>query len=652
MAGAKPRPYRRILTSALHRRFVHASALSILVCYLISVFIGSNSSLFWAVFPIGSCGIRTVLLFISSLAIFVLRVGQMHIGSRTTVSSVNTFQYLFPLHVIQTFGWYIFSAWWFSEIYKWSSSVDAHLEWVKRGSPHERATLNERPIYIYTYHLLLAIAQSVAHLYSDYDRIPVAIAKRSAADGEDEKTHPAQSISKRMHVDVPLAVKDGLLRSTILAAICPAVYVFFLRRRTWSYTMSFAKLFWDFPRSAADPPSILLPVKPPLIARTMFSGALLVLCWQTTNVFFSLFLSQEPLKRGQPLTTTTKDPNGSLLDGLKAKKETVRAFAFWELCFISQQFPDRRKAIFSDIDREGGSAWTQILASATEVVQGISTRIAEQKTGPAGSKPSPTAAKPEPVLQTLPRLTDPVQEGNIFAASPKPSTTQGKLGEGFSSTLRSLGDSPDWTPRARARARDVFDRASSAVLSPERKQKFLTSSQDFKLLTGGSTTSKPENIHPFLAQLLRSPIGYLIRQPFARRLSGTVFGTPTASLHSIVDAIESLTRLLIASLNEDPYGKVQADVPSVVRLFTETVVSLDQYAHVELPVHWTDASFPPSSDPATQKAARRVPDVELVIDELRNSLKSLLDAFGPYSKDVGLVGKDLRLAREAAGVEE
>jgi nucleoporin NDC1 len=131
--AAKPRPYRRILTSALHRRFVHASALSLLVCYAISVLIGDKSSLFWALFPLGSCGIRTVLLFISPLAIFVLRVGQMHIGSRTTSSSLNTFHYLFPLHVIQTLGWYIFSAWWFSELYKWSAPISAHLEWVKRG---------------------------------------------------------------------------------------------------------------------------------------------------------------------------------------------------------------------------------------------------------------------------------------------------------------------------------------------------------------------------------------------------------------------------------------------------------------------------------------------------------------------------------------
>ncbi|KAL5342557.1 nucleoporin protein Ndc1-Nup [Aspergillus crustosus] len=644
MAAAKPRPYRRILTSALHRRFVHASALSLLVCYLVSVLIGDKSSFFWAVFPFGSCGIRTVLLFISSLAIFVLRVGQMHIGSRTTSSSLQTLKQLFPFHIIQTFGWYFFSAWWFNELYKWSSPHSAQLEWVKHGSPHERATLNERPIYIYAYHLLLAIAQSVGHLYNDYDRVPITILNRPA-DGS------IDSVSKRIQASLPRLLGDGLIRSTVVAAVCPVAYIFFLRRRAWSLTMSFAKLFWDFPRSAADPPSLILPVGPTLIGRTLISGALLVICWQTSNLFFSVFLSKEPLKRGHPLTAEAKDPNGSLLNGLKAKKETVRAFAFWELSFISQQSPDRRKAIFNDIDREGGSSWTQILLSATEVIQGISTRVEVARAGPLGSKPPPSETKSDTVLHTLPRLTDPLQADNIFADSPKPTSTQAKLGEGFSTTLRSLGNSPDWTPKARAHARDVFDRASSVVLSPERKQKFLTSTQDLKMITGAAP-GRPQNVHPYLVQFLRSSIGSFVRQPFARRLSGIVFGTPTSNLSSIIFSINSITRLLVASLEEDSYGKVQADVPSIVRLFTQTTTTLEEYAHSELDIHWTDITFPSKGDSTAQNAARRVPDVELVIDSLKNSLKQLLAAFNPYLKDIGLVGKDLRLAREAAGIED
>ncbi|KAE8353914.1 nucleoporin protein Ndc1-Nup [Aspergillus coremiiformis] len=648
-AAARPRPYRRILTSALHRRFVHASALALLVCYLVAFLIGNKSSFLWAWFPIGGCGIRTVLLFVCSLVVFVLRVGQIHIGSRTTASPFGTLKYLIPLDIIQTFGWYIFSAWWFSEIYKWSSPTEAHLEWVKRGRPHERASLNERPIYLYTCNLLLAIVQSIVHLYCDFDRVPIPVAKRAAGTA-DQRTHPVEPVSKRIQVALPSLIKDGFTRSAVVATICPVAYTFLLRRPAWSFTMYFAKLFWDFPRSASSPPGLIPPIGPGLFLRTMFSGGLLVLCWQTANLFFSAFLSKEPLKRGQPLTAEAKDPNGSLLTGLTAKKETVKTFAFWELCFISQRFPDRRKEIFNDIDRAGGPMWSQILQSATEVIKGISTRIDEQKNPPSGLK-STQAEQTQPVLQTLPRLTEPPKQGNIFAPSPTATSRQQRIGEAFSSTAKSYGQSADWTPTARAKARDVLDRASTAVLTPERKQRLLASSQELKLLTSPSTCT-PENLNPLIAQILRSPVGRLFRQTYDRRLSGIVLGAPHANLCPIVDAIEALTRLLIASLQEDQYGKVQADVPDVVRLFTNTIMTLEPFINGGLAAHWTDVNFPPSNNPKAQAEARRVPDVDLVLDTLKSSLKELLSTFNLYFKDIGVVGKDLRLAKEAVGLIE
>ena len=66
------------------------------------------TAVFWSWFPVSACGVRTVLLFVSSLAIFVLRVSQMHIGPRNTHSSLSTFRHIFPVQVFQTFGWYIF----------------------------------------------------------------------------------------------------------------------------------------------------------------------------------------------------------------------------------------------------------------------------------------------------------------------------------------------------------------------------------------------------------------------------------------------------------------------------------------------------------------------------------------------------------------
>jgi len=416
----------------------------------------------------------------------------------------------------------------------------------------------------------------------------------------------------------------------------------------------FAKLFWNFPRSSAEPSSILPPGLIFLIARSVFSGSLLVLCWQAANLFFSIFIGKEPLKRGQPLTSEATDPNGSLITGLKAKKEAVQTFAFWELGLISQRLPERRKAIFNEIDRDGGSTWSQMLACMTDVIKGITIRIETSKAPAPGAKPTVPADVPLPALQTLPRLTEAPKTENVFMASPQASSRQEKFGAAFSSTAKSYGQSADWTPKARARARQVFNQASSAMLSPERKQKLLAAGEDLKLLTGGpSSTYKPEDINPTIAQVLRSPIGQLFRQTYAQRALSIVLGSPHSSLSPIVDAIDSLACLLIASLAEDQYGRVQADVPDIVRLFTQTIVTLDAFVHQGgLDAHWTDVNFPSSTDPEAQAVARRVPEIELVLDALKSGLRDLLSSFKPYLRDIGVVGKDLRLAKEAAGVDE
>lgn len=498
--------------------------------------------------------------------------------------------------------------------------------------------------------MLLAIVQSVVHLYCDYDRIPIPVAKRVSG-AKDQKTHPVEPVSRRIQAALPVIVRDGLRRNAVVCVTCPILYTFFFRHTAWGFTMYFAKLFWNFPRSAADPPGRIPSIGMGMLARTVVSGGLLLFCWQTANLFFSAFIGKEPLKRGQPLTAEAKDPNGSLLDGLKAKKEVVKSYAFWELSIISQDSPDRRKAIFNDIDREGGSAWSQVLEPATELIKGISDRIEGKTKPPANAAVSEQPQQPQPVLRTLPRLTEPPIEGNFLASSPKATSRRDKFSEAFSTTAKSYGQAVDWTPTARARARDVFDRASAALLSPERKQLLLGPSKDAKLLTG-PPASKAENLHPLVVQVLRSPVGRPLQQTYAKRLSSVVLDTPHAALCPIIDAVESLTRLLLASLAEDQYGKVQVDVPSIVRLFTGTIMTLEAFIHGGLEIHWTDVTFPPNNNPQAQAEARRVPDVELVLTSLKTSLADLLSAFHLYLRDIGLTGKDVRLAREAAGIEE
>ena len=61
-----------------------------------------------------------------------------------------------------------------------------------------------------------------------------------------------------------------------------------------------------------------------MIGRFLIEGCLLELLWEFCNSVFTDHVAEEPLKRGQPVTNDSNDPNGSLLQGLRAKKEAPR----------------------------------------------------------------------------------------------------------------------------------------------------------------------------------------------------------------------------------------------------------------------------------------------------------------------------------------
>jgi len=61
-----------------------------------------------------------------------------------------------------------------------------------------------------------------------------------------------------------------------------------------------------------------------LVAQFAAEGTLLVLLWEFVNKAFDVYIAQEPLKNNKPITSDSKDPNGTLLNGLKSKKETAK----------------------------------------------------------------------------------------------------------------------------------------------------------------------------------------------------------------------------------------------------------------------------------------------------------------------------------------
>ena len=183
---ARPRPYRRLLTSALHTRFVHASALVLLVCWNHAFFFSDKKYWcrrahlpypgdrltyypdFWSWFPLGPAGVRTIFIYMGALFIFILHVGSLKVGKRQTSSPFDALRrILFSPSSIQPFLWYTASALWFSEVFIWCSADDTNLGWIERGNINSPDKLNERPIYLRAVCLMLAMFQSCFFLYVD-----------------------------------------------------------------------------------------------------------------------------------------------------------------------------------------------------------------------------------------------------------------------------------------------------------------------------------------------------------------------------------------------------------------------------------------------------------------------------------------------------
>ncbi|KZF25750.1 hypothetical protein L228DRAFT_83042 [Xylona heveae TC161] len=619
-----PRLYRDFLTPALHRRFMRAAGVLLLLCYAESVFIGEKTSFFWSWFPLGRAGIRACLLFISGLSIFILRVAQLHVGARTTASPLSTFrQYLIRYNTIQTLIWYNFSAWWFSEVYVWSVPQKANLNWINEGKSYERPRLNERPIYLRSIFIFLAFIQSFVHLFNDYDQVRLPTRKTSRSNPRSQFV--ASPIVQLKYKFLGLA-QIAFFRALSLSIVGPIIYSMFIRRTAWRWMLSVSKILWALPKTSG-PPSIP-PYHISLIIRSVVASFLLLLLWEVANAAFGAYVAQEPLKSDKPLTADSKDPNGSLLTGLKAKKELPRAFAFWELVSISERFPDRRKSFFQDIDRVNGSTWSQIYTICTGLIQGISTRI-ERKPLPSGPLEAP---------KKLAKLTGPVKQDNIYASSPPPTSRRAIAEAGFSSFAKSYSHNPPkGSPRVPSplskNARKLIEYGADRTLTPEQRAAL-------------SKTNLTDTLKTYFFQVLGSPIGYPFRQTFRRRIVALVLGTPHGDLGSLVDSIDALTRLAVASLQEDRYGGVQADVPTLIRTFDATARNLDAFVRQTAP-HWSDTQFNP-----TNPSSRKVPEVEILLGALRSGLKDLLVAFGEYAEHMGLTPAEIRTARETAAQAE
>ncbi|TQS37464.1 hypothetical protein Golomagni_02059 [Golovinomyces magnicellulatus] len=578
--------------------------------------------LFWVWFPLGKTGLRAGLLFIPALCIFLLRVAQLHVGYRTSVSGWDTFKsHAFRFQTIQTATWYCISAYLFSEIYIWSASADAGLSRIKSIPRTTRSTLNENPIYLISFFFFLAIFQTAAHLIYDYDRIDIPVNKLKVTGAS--QTGEALSAVQKLKARIPSLMLISVRRSVLLTLISPFIYasnlIFYpysIRRLAWSLNRSWAKLFWTLPKSSSLPTA--WPFHWSILWTGATSGCLLIFLWEVSSAAFSLYTAEQPLRDGRTITQKSRDPNGSLLIGLKSRKLQTKVFAFWELFYISHNLKLYRKSIFDDIDRVGGSSWSQIRDACLDVINDVSTRIDNYE------GPSISTANISETIPSLPRLSEPLKEGldlpgDIFNTNSPPSSPVRGVARAVGKFAKSKGQS---SPTGLSpKTKKLIQAAENIILTEKQKQAITKSSF--------STILKR-----WVLIFLQSHLGWPFRQEYRRILATIVLGTPYGEVGLIVDAIESLARLAVCSLTEDQFGNVQRDVKVIIVTYTTSIMKLESFRN-SVGIHWTDVM-----------AVQESPETDQILNSLKLGLKNVVDAFEMYSDNLGLSQRELRIARE------
>ena len=176
---------------------------------------------------------------------------------------------------------------------------------------------------------MFAMAQTILHLYYDYDEVPLPVKHTMEEPISPQPRGIPAWFSARADILAPMfrwdsndlarsILQNVILRTLIISLSTPFLYGIFIRRMAWEWSLTFASLLWDVPASRL---SYIPPHYPSLVYRSITAGTLLSFLWQSSSTLFTAYVARQPIKKELPLSSESKDSNGTLLNGLKSKKE-------------------------------------------------------------------------------------------------------------------------------------------------------------------------------------------------------------------------------------------------------------------------------------------------------------------------------------------
>jgi nucleoporin NDC1 len=527
-----------------------------------------------------------------------------HAGERNAASPYNAARQYGFQRTVSTATVYLVSAFFYGEVYIWSCGAGARLGFTEEGRLHERIKLNERPIYLRFMFSTLALYQAGQHMYFDYDRIDIYVGKK-LSQLKDPRT--------LLLNEAPGYLRKSATYAVIALVVGSVLYFPFFRYIWWDWSYSFARRLISLGKTSK--PTGLSPFLP-LVGRFLIQGTLLVLLWQITNKAFSFLLAQEPLKKGKPLTSDSKDPNGSLINGLKTRKLEVKSAAFWELAIITGRFEERRKTMFDETNRKKGATIKLITEQCLAEIKGIVERI-NQATNP--SAPAAQAApKPLALSASTQRIAQPLKQGQIMGPG-EPLETRLQWVEQAASQIARTHSSPQNAQNALARE-----------YLKKGQQKAIEGAQQAETAVKG-----------YKEHFATSWPGRLFRYTVRRAANGVIFDTPYSKRGIILNAVIALTNLTVFSLKEDGPGQFQYLVPDIIRGFTAAIKSIEAYMQ-SLEVHWTDVDT--LAKPEGER--KKVEEVDELVAELKSGLSKQLGAFVEYLEGMGMSRLEIQEAKK------
>lgn len=275
---------------------------------------------FWPWFPLGSAGVRTAFIFTCGLAILILRIAHYHVGVRTE-SGVQTLKAaLFSPQTYETFFWYAVSSSLFCPIFLGALHDTSNLRWIAHTSG-DRARLNERTVFFAFYLTTSAVLQTVVHYQFDLDRL-IFVKPVAKTDDANPKSGGLTGSAQKLVQQFPTVFAGCVKQATYSLLLAMVLYYAMFRGFAWSWALMVFRPFYNLPRSNLTPST--WPTDLFLMVRCIGAGTMLNSIWAAGNTAFSIFMAKPPLKGGKPFSADSKDPNGSLLNGLKSKKSSIQ----------------------------------------------------------------------------------------------------------------------------------------------------------------------------------------------------------------------------------------------------------------------------------------------------------------------------------------